>query len=184
MMDKIASAKECISGRIYSFDVISHPGVRALILGSMPGVASLKAHEYYAHPRNSFWPMIESVLHIPASLSYEQRIAQLLCTPFALWDVMRSCVREKSLDSAIQEPSIIPNDFNAFFEKHPAIQHILFNGLKAEATFRRYVMPTLTHIPFSYYRLPSTSPANASISMEKKQKAWADVLRGIMGEGV
>src|SRR5436309_1411169 len=127
---------------VSSFNYASNPSATALILGSMPGKASLQAMQYYAHPRNLFWVIMQRVLGIDPSWPYEKRLEILSQSTFALWDVMQSCYRESSLDSDIQESSIVPNNFELFFENHSHIQHILFNGSKAEAAFMRYVHPS------------------------------------------
>jgi len=163
--------------RIHSFGPISNPASRLLILGSMPGKASLRAGQYYAHPQNAFWKMLGELLGFDQATPYEARIACLRERGIALWDVLRSCVRETSLDSDIDEASIIVNPFEQFLEVHPAIQTICFNGAKAEASWRRHVLPKLLPArPIAYHRLPSTSPANASIRYADKIDAWKRAL--------
>ncbi|MES2206637.1 MAG: DNA-deoxyinosine glycosylase [Pseudomonadota bacterium] len=159
---------------IVSFEAISTPTSRLLILGSIPGKASLKASQYYAHPRNLFWSMMEHIAAIPADLDYALRLNMLNDKDIALWDVLKSCHRTSSLDSDIDERSIIPNDFENFFSAHPLIRFIFFNGAKAETSFLKYVHPTLKlDVSLQYYRLPSTSPANASVPISQKVKAWS-----------
>jgi len=143
-----------------------------LILGSMPGKASLRAEQYYAHPRNAFWRILSECFGIAVDAPYERRLAELVDQRLALWDVLRSCTRESSLDSDIVEASIEPNDFAAFLGAHPDLRVVCFNGAKAEACFRRYVLPELPERDLAYHRLPSTSPANASISYADKLAAW------------
>jgi hypoxanthine-DNA glycosylase len=158
------------------FPPIEAASATVLILGSMPGEASLAAGEYYAHPRNQFWPIMGELVGARPGLSYENRLCILKSAGIALWDVLRSCSREGSLDSRIATASIVPNDFDAFFRHHPEISLIFFNGSKAEQCFWRYVRPSLKSEPWQYRRLPSTSPANAGTSYEKKLDAWRAVM--------
>jgi TDG/mug DNA glycosylase family protein len=95
----------------------------------------------------------------------------------ALWDVLHSCVRKGSLDSAIDARSIKANDFDAFFDKHPKIKLVCFNGSTAEQCFKRHVSPSLLQPSIRYVRLPSTSPAHAGLSFDKKVAAWRDIMK-------
>ena len=166
--------------RIRSFGPIAGRDARILILGSMPGRASLAAGQYYAHRQNAFWRIVCSLFGIDPASPYEARVRALRASRIAVWDVLRSCVRPGSLDSSIEEEAA--NDFNAFFRRHPGIAHVFFNGAKAEASFRRHALPAigtpLRDRVISYYRLPSTSPAHASLSYARKLKAWRAILRG------
>jgi len=150
----------------------------ALILGSMPGEASLRAQQYYAHPRNGFWPILEKVLAIPKKLPYGERLLELKKRRIALWDVLASCVRPGSLDSDIRESTVVPNDFVSFFAEHPLVRTVFFNGAKAEQAWKKYVVPMSPALPdgFRCIRLPSTSPAHAGMSMHRKAEAWT-ILR-------
>ncbi len=144
----------------------------------MPGIASLRAGEYYAHPRNLFWRFMEAVLAVDMSAPYDQRVAQLLARGASLWDVLKSCTRETSLDSDIVPSSIVPNDFAGLFEAYPSIRTVCFNGAKAASTFRKHVLPGLPDSNgIVFHDLPSTSPANASIPFDKKLAAWEVVAR-------
>jgi TDG/mug DNA glycosylase family protein len=144
----------------------------------MPGKASLAAHQYYAHPRNCFWQIMHRVLDVPSNASYEQRCQGLAEKRVALWDVVKLCTRTSSLDSDIVESSIVPNDFEAYLRAHPGIRTIFFNGTKAEKTYLRHVQPGLPDrlARIRTVRLPSTSPANASIPLAVKLEHWK-VLR-------
>lgn len=167
--------------RIHSFPPVTDKTVTKLILGSMPGKASLAANQYYAHPRNIFWPVMETILNVRSDLPYAARCKELTQRKVALWDVLKLCTRTGSLDSDIVESSIVPNDFDAFFRTHSRIRVIYFNGAKAESIYVRYVIPNLSP-PFADIekrRLPSTSPANASISLASKVAQWE-----VVGEGV
>jgi TDG/mug DNA glycosylase family protein len=145
----------------------------------MPGKVSLAANQYYAHPRNYFWRMMEAVFGVDANLPYEQRCQQLLESRVALWDVLKTCTRSSSLDSDIVSSSIIPNDFQHFLHAHPDIQTIYFNGAKAEQVFCSHVLPTLSddQALIQLYRLPSTSPANASVGWTQKLQQWQAITR-------
>jgi TDG/mug DNA glycosylase family protein len=166
------------TNRVHSFPPLAAPDATRLILGSMPGVASLAAQQYYAHPRNAFWHVVEAALGLPAALPYEQRCEQLTRRGIAVWDVLKTCTRSGSLDSAIDTDSIITNDFAGFFKKHPHIELICFNGTKAEAIWRRHVARTLPEsiAVLPTLRLPSTSPAHASLSLTQKVAGWQNVL--------
>jgi TDG/mug DNA glycosylase family protein len=159
---------------IHSFDPIAAPDARVLVLGTIPGRRSLEAGEYYAHPQNAFWFIMES-LFAPqtARMDYAARTALLLGAQVALWDVLQAADRIGSLDSAIAPGSETPNDFAGFFVRHPAIHTIFFNGAKAQSLFARHVPGTLSpEAALRLFRLPSTSPANASLSRERKLAAW------------
>jgi TDG/mug DNA glycosylase family protein len=160
--------------RIHSFPPVSRPDATRLILGSMPGRASLAANEYYAHPRNAFWQLLELNLAIPATLPYRQRCEQLVHQHIALWDVLKTCTRKSSLDSDIDTSSIVPNAFTDFFASHPRITLVCFNGAAAENIYRRHVLPALPPAlrELELRRLPSTSPANASIPLAEKIRQW------------
>jgi TDG/mug DNA glycosylase family protein len=167
--------------QIHSFPPVTNKSVTKLILGSMPGTASLAANQYYAHPRNIFWPMMETVMNVRLELPYAARCKQLTQHKIALWDVLKACTRTGSLDSDIIESSIVPNDFETFFRTHPRIRAIYFNGAKAESIYVRYVIPYLSNAfaGIAMQRLPSTSPANASIPLARKVAQWEVVGNGI-----
>lgn len=162
---------------IHSFAPVENGNARVLILGSMPGVASLRAAEYYAHPRNLFWRMMGALISLDPESAYEQRILALKSARIALWDVLHSCTREGSMDANIDKASQTPNDFQSFFASHINITHVFFNGSIAEQIFRREVLPGLKLTHIEYLRLPSTSPANASLTFEQKYRAWNAVAR-------
>lgn len=161
--------------RVKSFAPLAQSDARVLILGSMPGVASLVAGQYYAHARNAFWSLQASLFGFNAGLPYVQRVAALLQAGVAVWDVLQSCVRQGSLDADIARDSEVANDFTTFFPAHPQIGHVFFNGAAAEAAFRRHVWPALSENETGHLqliRLPSTSPANAALSFERKLALW------------
>ncbi|HEU4427314.1 MAG TPA: DNA-deoxyinosine glycosylase [Myxococcota bacterium] len=169
--------------RVRSFAPVVNAASRVLILGSMPGAASLRAREYYAHPRNLFWPLMETLAGVPRAAPYPERLAQLLARGIGLWDVLESCTRASSLDSDIVEASIVANDFARLFAAFPSIEIVCFNGGKAAAAFRKHVLPSLAGVNgVAFHDLPSTSPANASIAYEKKLAAWRARVRAASGE--
>lgn len=161
---------------VYSFPPIAGNQAKILILGSMPGEASLAAKQYYAHRRNAFWPIMAQLLHIDVEASYQEKTAALQSSPIALWDVLQSCKRTGSLDSMIETGTQISNDFQSFFSAHRAITHIFFNGGAAEACFKRYVMPAQNLGLLQLSRLPSTSPANARLSFDDKCEIWRETI--------
>ena len=143
----------------------------------MPGKASLRANQYYAHTRNAFWPIVEALFGIAVDLPYDARCAGLLRQRLAVWDVLKTCTRASSLDSDIDPDSIVVNDFRAFFAAHSAIRVIYFNGAMAEQSFRRHVLHELPAAVAALprIRLPSTSPANASFSFQRKLDSWTQL---------
>jgi double-stranded uracil-DNA glycosylase len=165
--------------RVESFAPIADAKARILILGSMPGAASLAAGQYYAHAQNLFWHILGEITGAAPSLPYATRARALKSSGIALWDVLESCAREGSLDSAIDDATIRANDFATFYRAHTRIAHVFFNGAKAEACYRKHALPLLGDSPASpgYRRLPSTSPANASMSRAHKHRVWTRALR-------
>ena len=157
--------------RVRSFPPVVDARARVLVLGSMPGVASLDAHRYYAHPRNLFWPILGAIVGFDPALPYDDRIARLGDAGIALWDVAGECVRPGSLDARIEAGSVVPNDIAGLLAAHPGITRVRFNGAAAETLFRRHVLPPLDHVP-DLLRLPSTSPAHAAMGFEPKLAAW------------
>lgn len=147
---------------------------KILILGSMPGQKSLTEQQYYAHPQNSFWPIMGELFGFDASQPYKQRLAQLRANHVALWDVAHSCKRPGSMDHAIDMESVEANDFATFFDSHPNIRAIFFNGGKAHELYRKLVLPGLPEQfrQIEQHRLPSTSPAHAGMSRVQKLAAW------------
>jgi double-stranded uracil-DNA glycosylase len=148
---------------------------RVLILGSMPGRVSLGANQYYAHPRNLFWKILGQIVGAKPDLSYEERTRILQSAGIALWDVLESCFRITSLDSDIESPSVVVNNFSSFYSEHPEVSRVFFNGAQAAKFYRQRVLPTSKHPSIVYAQLPSTSPANAAMSYERKLAAWRSV---------
>jgi double-stranded uracil-DNA glycosylase len=164
------------------FAPLASPDAKILILGSFPGKESLRKQEYYAHPRNAFWFIIQTLFHLDDSLSYNKRVKALKSNRVALWDVLLSCRREGSLDSSIDDTTIHINDFKLFFRKHKEIDWVFFNGVKAEKEYQRRVMPSLGSFRpvLQYCRLPSTSPAMALLTRDEKLAQWAGILEKLL----
>ncbi len=147
-----------------------NPATRTLILGSFPGEASLKAAQYYAHPRNQFWRLLSAVLEEDlTSLAYEARLARLLQRRIGLWDVIAACAREGSLDSAIRHAQA--NDFANLRHQCPDLRQVCFNG-KASGK----AAPMFAQAGFATLVLPSSSPANAQLSFAEKLTAWRGII--------
>jgi len=166
---------------VRSFPPVSTPRARVLILGSMPGKRSLQAGEYYALPSNSFWRIMGEFFGASRDRSYACRLRRLKRNDIALWDVLKSCERPGSLDSAIIDTTAIPNEFPAFFRSHPAIKRVFFNGAKAAQVYERRVLDSVrAEFPdIRYERLPSTSPAHAAMSYERKLERWSAIKKAL-----
>ncbi len=170
---------------VRSFTSICDQHTHTLVLGTMPGTASLDAVKYYAHKRNAFWPIMLSLIdEVPPSYAlaietpYAQRVQKLTAFGIGLWDVLAECERKGSLDSAIQSDSIVVNDFNHLLQQYPNINTILFNGKTAQKLFQKHVIPELTGIDhIQTLDLPSTSPAMASLNLQEKSQRWHAAIK-------
>ncbi len=156
------------------FAPIASPDARILILGSLPSRRSLEVSEYYAHPRNAFWRIMGELLG--AAGDYPERCRTLTNHGIAVWDVLHSSVRPGSLDADIRLETAMPNDFAGFFAAHPKVRAVCFNGRKAEELYRRLVLPELDEPGHELGSLPSTSPAHAAMSFDKKLGIWRSML--------
>lgn len=156
------------------FPPIANRRAETLILGSLPGRKSLQMQQYYAHPQNAFWKVIAAIFESDAALPYARRVQILTRNHVAVWDVLAAAERPGSLDSSIVHASVLANDFAAFFGTHPRIRRVFFNGRKAEAMYRRFVLPGLPSefADMKYECLPSTSPAHAGMPFAKKLDSW------------
>jgi len=166
---------------IRSFGPIAADDARVLILGTVPSVASLAKQQYYGHPQNAFWPIMGKLFGAGRELEYDERKRILMAQGVAVWDVLRECVREGSLDAAIEAESEAANDFAMFLQSHFCVHSIFFNGSKAETAYRRHALPTVKTLDreFRYKRLPSTSPAHAGRSFAQKLTEWRAVARAL-----
>ncbi len=139
---------------------------RLVVLGSFPGVASLQARQYYAHPRNQFWPLLSALWGVDlVAMPYRARLAEVKRRGLGIWDVYASCRREGSLDSAIVDS--VPNDLASLKRRAPKLQAVAHNGGESARA-----MAATRALGVEVIRLPSTSPANASWSFERKLAAW------------
>jgi hypoxanthine-DNA glycosylase len=166
---------------VCGFPPIAAADARVLVLGTMPSIASLAKQQYYGHPQNAFWPIMGRLFGAGRDVPYDERQRILCERGLAVWDVLRECYREGSLDTAIRVESETANDFGAFFSEHPLIHTIFFNGHKSETAFRRHALPQVAALgrKFRYVRLPSTSPAHAGRTLEQKLAAWRAVSRAL-----
>jgi TDG/mug DNA glycosylase family protein len=160
------------------FEPIIPSSPKILILGTMPSVVSIDQAFYYAHPRNVFWPIIESLVlrRLPTVNDKRQACEE---KDILLWDVLQSCQRPGSLDSAIQKP--LANDFESLLKPYPHLKTIAFNGQAAEKLFKKEVLKK-QHLPkdLVFITLPSTSPAYAAISFEDKRLFWQEKLSNLL----
>jgi len=149
-----------------------------LVLGSMPGIASLQAARYYAHPRNRFWPLMSQLLGVELASDYPDRLLQLQRRGIGLWDVIGECVRPGSLDASIERASIVPNALPQRIAELPELRAVACNGAEAYRLWLRWIAP---HLPaqaraLPVLGLPSTSPANAAFGIERLVDAWRPLL--------
>ena len=158
---------------IYSFPPSAAPDAEILILGSMPGGESLRQQQYYAHSSNAFWKIMGDLFGFQKNAAYNERLEALIKNRIALWDSLKSCRREGSLDSDIKDAS--PNDFRNFFAKHPEIKKIVFNGKSAQRLFLKF-NKKLNLENFEIISAPSTSPAHASMNYQQKLAAWKNAI--------
>ncbi|MDQ7096781.1 DNA-deoxyinosine glycosylase [Desulfosporosinus sp. PR] len=164
--------------RVQSFQPIIDRQARVLILGSMPGVQSLREQQYYANPHNQFWRILYTLFSSPLDLDYSRRLKFIEDKGIALWDVIAACNREGSLDTNIKNETV--NDFPTLFNTCSNLTAVVFNGTKAYETYRKRVGFNLPNL--IYKQLPSTSPAN-TLGFAEKLKQWAIILSFLEGEG-
>jgi hypoxanthine-DNA glycosylase len=158
--------------QLHGLPPIVGEGAHTLILGNMLSVMSVASQQYYGNPRNAFWRIAGELFGFAADDPYDERTRALVANGVAVWDVLKSCRREGSLDSAVEPDSMVPNDFGNLFVEHPGIRRIFFNGAAAEKNFNRLVRVAPD---VHYRRLPSTSPAQ-TMRYEDKMAAWRDAL--------
>lgn len=157
--------------RLQGLAPVLDANTRVLVLGSFPGVASLRAQQYYGHPQNHFWKILGALWQLPLpAMAYDGRVAALRDHGLGVWDVYGACEREGSLDANIQNAEL--NDFAAVMRACPRLEAIAHNGGES---FRHARHTERLGVPV--YKLPSSSPANASWSFDRKLSAWAEVLR-------
>jgi TDG/mug DNA glycosylase family protein len=163
--------------RVHSFEPIIGRDPRIIILGSMPGVVSLEAVQYYANPRNAFWRIIAALFNINIDDGYDSRVRQVSQLPLILWDTLKACHRDGSLDSKILKHQIEANDIAGLVERYAELRAIAFNGAASEQHFNRLEKHRLpANRDLELIKLPSTSPANATMNFGQKLEAWRDLL--------
>jgi hypoxanthine-DNA glycosylase len=159
-----------VAGLLQGLGPVAGENTRLVVLGSFPGMASLAAQQYYGHPRNHFWPIVSTIWGIDLMpLSYAQRIEAMRARGLGLWDVYACCEREGSLDSAIEHAEF--NDLASLKVIAPRLQAIAHNGGESARGIKH-----TQSLGVAVHRLPSTSPANASWSFERKLAAWRAVF--------
>ena len=162
---------------VHSFEPVIGHNPRILILGSMPGVVSLQAVQYYANPRNAFWPIMADLFSIDIDCDYQERMGQISRLPLVLWDTIKSCHREGSLDSNIQKHQLEANNIPSLLKQHSDIRLVACNGATSEKYFNQLVKIQLPgDLGIVVKRLPSTSPANATMKFDQKLSSWREIL--------
>ncbi|MGI9235511.1 MAG: DNA-deoxyinosine glycosylase [Woeseiaceae bacterium] len=156
------------------FPPVARRDAEILILGSLPGQRSINEQQYYAHPRNAFWPIMQELFGVQGS--YADRVQQLVENRIALWDVLGSSLRSGSLDSRIDLDSARVNEFGPFLKSHPDIRLIAFNGKKAEQLFNRFVTRDSVAKEIIRAALPSTSPTYAAMAFSGKLTRWQQAI--------
>lgn len=157
------------------FPPVARSDARVLVLGSLPGRRSIAEQQYYAHPRNAFWPIMHELVGVEGS--YADRCEQLVENRIALWDVLASSPRPGSMDADILLENARTNDLEGFLVLHSNIQLIVFNGKKSEQLFEKFVVIQSIDNSIRRIGLPSTSPAYAAMSFSDKLSAWRAAMR-------
>jgi hypoxanthine-DNA glycosylase len=170
----VKPAKAQAAAKAIGFPPVEPRQARVLILGSLPSVESIRRGQYYAHPRNAFWPIMGELVGAGRGLEYPTRLRKLAGAGIMLWDVLHAAHRPGSLDSAIHPRGRVANDIPALLVRHPELQTIIFNGAPAEVLFHRHVAKKCGHLlkRVELIRLPSTSPACASRTFARKLTEW------------
>jgi hypoxanthine-DNA glycosylase len=153
------------------FPAVVDDNARVLILGSFPSAQSLATRQYYANPRNAFWPIVCELFGLDVTASYDSRLTSLRLHGVALWDVLHQCRRAGSSDAAIDANGLVVNNFAELFENYPSISGVYFNGAKAADLYRRLTEPAEG---VQCQRLPSTSPAHV-MPPGAKLDAWRPI---------
>jgi double-stranded uracil-DNA glycosylase len=176
-MTDTRTAKTVVGKMATGFAPVGSSQPTVLILGSLPGVASIQEQQYFAHPRNQFWSIMATIAEFEVNSSYPYRVSCLAQHGIMLWDVVHSAYREGSLDSNIKSSGLQVNQFSVLLGSN-TIELIAFNGAAAEKYFLRYAVPDLSQdgvdssmLP-ELIKMPSTSPANAGMSFEQKLSKW------------
>lgn len=171
------AAESNAGARLAGLPPVFDAQARVLVLGSFPGLASLGANQYYAHPRNQFWPILSRLIGDDLlRLDYADRLRRAVAAGIAIWDVHQSCRRQGSLDSAIRDSE--PNALASLVLQLPRLQAVAFNGKTAAGIGR-----TLIDAQVVRYELPSTSPAYAGLRFEDKWQAWSVLQQHLLAVG-
>lgn len=171
-------------GKIWAtgFPPVEPRRARTLILGTLPSAESIRRGQYYAHPRNAFWPIMGELFGAGREVSYAARLRKLAANGILLWDVLHAADRPGSLDSAIHPRRLAPNAIPELIARHPELEKIVFNGAPAETLFRRHVAKACGDLlaGVALVRLPSTSPAHAARTFAQKLAAWRAALQPLV----
>ena len=159
-----------------SFPPIVDARARILVLGTLPGEESLRRREYYAHPRNLFWPIVFGLFGITPAMDYAERLAFVVAHRIALWDVCELGERDASADSSIRSER--PNAIDRLLEAHPLIRAVAFNGTTARRLYDRHFA---RRADLAYLALPSTSPAHARLDFAEKLARWTALREALSG---
>ena len=159
-----------------SFPPIVDARARVLVLGTLPGEESLRRREYYAHPRNLFWPIVFGLFGATPAMDYAERLAFVMAQRIALWDVCELGEREASADSSIRSER--PNAIDRLLEVHPLIRAVAFNGTTARRLYDRHFA---RRADLAYLALPSTSPAHARLDFAAKLARWTALREALSG---
>ena len=170
MNDTTKVSKAASKHIVHGFEPILGAKPTVLVLGTLPSVKSLEKQQYYGHPRNTFWWIMSELCGFSDTYSYPEGVDALRQNNIAVWDVIRACHRPGSLDARIDQSTLSANDFSGFLASWPSIQVIAFNGQAASKLFSQHVV--LDDWQGDFIALPSTSPANASMTKEAKLKKW------------
>jgi hypoxanthine-DNA glycosylase len=169
----VSNAPTAIAG----FPPIAAEHAMVLVLGTLPGRASIEKREYYAQRGNTFWRLMDDLIGGISNLPYPERTSNLAAAGIAVWDVCEAATRPGSLDSSIEVDSVQPNDIAGFMAQHARVKRICFNGSKAEKLFRHLVVPRQSlRAGLELLVLPSTSAANTSMPYAEKLRRWSQVL--------
>lgn len=153
----------------HPFPPVIYKDTKILILGSFPSIQSFEKNFYYAHPRNQFWKILESVTSYPVN-NRDQQLWLLKACKLGLWDMIKTCSRDNSLDSSLENEEV--NDIAAFLEEHPSIQKVAFTGKKSEALFQTH----FDYLDIETVYLPSPSAAYAKMKIEEKIEVYKKAL--------
>ena len=154
------------------FPPLADPAIHTLVLGSLPSRQSLERNEYYANPRNAFWRLMAEIFDMPAAMDYSDRARLLITKGIGVWDVLASSSRRGSLDADIDPRTATANDFDRFFQEHPGVDRVFFNGRKAGELFARLGCEASLVADQELVTLPSTSPAFAAMPYAEKLAKW------------